>query len=367
MNLAVPRITRIFTVSLMLSSWLATARGNEKPANPVPQPYLLQMIRDEAVQQDLGLDAAAIAEIEEAIAEVDPRWWMSRIMPAENQASEIRELTDLLRERLKTILDEDQKLRIGQLERQAAGTRMLRQPDVVEKLAITSPQSEKLQQRFDKTDEEITKIQKQLAESKIDSKQAGQQTAAIQQEERQSLLKLLTEDQRRKIGSLVGETFDFAAVKRTYPRGPEFVTEGATWLDGEGVTLADLRGKVVVVFFYAFECINCQRNFPHYLAWEEELGDDGLVVIGIQSPETSAERDLAKVAAAKHGDGFKFPVLFDQESNNWRAWGTTMWPTTYVIDKDGFIRRWWQGEMNWQGTKGEQDMRETIKGLLAEK
>lgn len=367
MNLAVSRLARIFAVSLMLSPWLATARGDEKVLNLAPQPYLLQMIRDDAIQQELGLDDAEIAEIEEAIAEVDPRWWMSRILPAEKQASEISELTELLRERLNQILDEDQQLRIDQLERQAAGTRMLQRTDVVEKLAITSAQSEKLQQRFDKTDEAIMTIQKQLAESKIDSEQAGRQTAAIQQEERVSLLKLLSEDQRRKIGSLVGETFDFAAVKRTYPRGPEFVTESATWLDGDGVKLTELRGQVVVVFFYAFQCINCQRNFPHYLAWHEDLGDEGLVVIGIQSPETSAERDLAKVLAAKRSDGFEFPVLFDQESSNWQAWGTTMWPTTYVIDKDGFIRRWWQGEMNWQGTKGEQDMRETIKGLLAEK
>ena len=126
------------------------------------------------------------------------------------------------------------------------------------------------------------------------------------------------------------------------------------------------RPDVVVVFFYAFECINCQRNFPHYKAWQEDLADRGVVIVGIQTPETSAERDAGRVAAAHQSDGFDFPVLFDEQSDNWKAWGNMMWPTTYLIDKKGFIRRWWQGEMNWRGTPGEAQMRQTIKDLLAE-
>ncbi|TWT72988.1 redoxin domain-containing protein [Allorhodopirellula solitaria] len=338
----------------------------EESASPAAPPYLLQMIRDDAVHEELGLDETAIQGVDEALAEVDPRWWVSRILPAEEQAAEVSQLTEILRGRLAEVLDEGQRERLIELERQAAGTRVLEQDDTTRQLAITPTQAQQLSDRFDTTDAEVARIQQEIADQKIDTDQASQQTTAIQQEERQALLSILSDDQRRKIGSLIGEPFDFSSVKRTYPRAPELITEDATWLDGDGVQLTDLRGKVVVVFFYAFQCINCQRNFPHYLAWQRDMADDGLVVIGIQTPETSAERDRNKVAAAKDADGFEFPVLFDQAAMNWQAWGTTMWPSTYVIDKDGFIRRWWQGEMNWKGTPGEQQMRTTIEELLAE-
>ncbi len=367
MNIASLRVASVLlSIAFSCQNWLPSSRADDAATATKSPPYLLQMIRDDAVHQELGLNAATIEQIDQAIAEVDPRWWVSRILPAETLAAEINELTEQLRASLIEILSDDQLQRLKQLERQAAGTRMLQTADAVERLAITASQSEQLKQRFAMTDEETTKIQKQLMDKTIDAEQAGRQTVAVQQEERQTLLQVLSEAQRGKIGAMVGAPFDFATVKRTYPRGPEFVTDGATWIDGEAVNLADLRGKVVVIFFYAFQCINCQRNFPHYLAWHREMADDGLVVIGIQSPETSAERNLAKVTAARISDGFEFPVLFDQASNNWRAWGTTMWPTTYLIDKDGFIRRWWQGEMNWQGTPGEQQMRATIEELLAE-
>ncbi len=367
MNISLSRVAGfVFGFALACPLFQVSASSDETASATVPTPYLLQMIRDDAIHQELDFDAATIEQVNQAIAAVDPRWWVSRILPAETQAAEIGQLTELLRSRLHDILDDDQELRLEQLQRQAAGTRMLQLADVAQTLAITPAQSKQLQQRFAKTDSQVASLQKQLAEKKIESEEVARRSSAVQQEERQTLLDVLTDDQRRDIGGLLGEPFDFSKVKRTYPRAPEIQTEKAVWLDGDGVRMADLRGKVVVVFFYAFECINCQRNFTHYLAWHRDLADNGLVVIGIQTPETSAERDLAKVKAAKSSDGFEFPVLLDQASNNWRAWGTTMWPTTYIVDKNGFIRRWWQGELNWQGTLGEQQMRNTIEQLLTE-
>ena len=90
------------------------------------------------------------------------------------------------------------------------------------------------------------------------------------------------------------------------------------------------------------------------------------MIIGIQTPETSSERKLDRVTAAVKKDAMEYPVMHDAESSNWKTWSNTMWPTVYLIDKQGFIRRWWQGEMNWKGTPGEQQMRQTIEQLLAE-
>ncbi|MCM2373001.1 redoxin domain-containing protein [Aporhodopirellula aestuarii] len=347
-----------------------TASAAEPPAEAASdvtsQPFLLQMIRDDAVQQELRLDESKIKQVDVAISEVDPRWWVSRIQPREQQQAEVRELTQHLRKRLSQILEDDQSRRLAELERQAHGTRMVRRADVVTGLGISPTQQAKFEKLFAETDAEVASIQKDLTEKTIDTKQAAQEIATEQRNERQGLLEILTPDQQAKIGPLVGATFDFSQVKRTYPRAPDFITEGSQWLGPESVRMPDLRGKVVAVFFYAFQCINCQRNFPHYKAWHTDMADDGLVIIGIQRPETAAERDINRVKEALKKDGFEFPVLFDQDSNNWNAWGNTMWPTTYLIDKKGFIRRWWQGEMNWQGTPGEQQMRESIVALLAE-
>jgi peroxiredoxin len=351
--------------------WVSFPSGSVGAADDstASTPYLLQMIRDDVVHQELRLDEAQKEQVYAAIGEVDPRWWVSRILPAEQQAIEIQQLTEILRNRLTTVLNTDQQLRLLQLERQAHGTRMMSRIDAIETLQITRLQTERLQKQFADTDAEVTRIQKQLSEGTLDAKQAASEITQTQQSERQSLMQILTDEQRNKIGAFVGSSFDFSAVRRTYPRAPEFVMDGSTWLgsDADGSpAMKDLRGKVVAVYFYAFQCINCQRNFPHYKAWHADLADEGLVVIGIQRPETSAEADINAVTAAMRQDGFQFPVLFDKASANWNAWGNTMWPTTYLIDKDGFIRRWWQGEMNWQGTPGEQQMRETIAGLLAE-
>ena len=139
-----------------------------------------------------------------------------------------------------------------------------------------------------------------------------QELAAIEEE--------LTDTQERRLGVLTGAPFDFSVVRRTYPLGPELSLDGVRWIQGESMELADLRGKVVAIHFYAFQCINCQRNLPIYTAWSKDYEDQGLVVIGIQTPETVAERDAEKVATAANREGIEYPLLLDLKSSNWKNW-----------------------------------------------
>ena len=120
----------------------------------------------------------------------------------------------------------------------------------------------------------------------------------VKQLELDSVTEQLTADQERRLGDLAGPAFDFSSVRRTYPFAPELTLDGVTWIQGGPLSLADLKRKVVVVHFYAFQCINCQRNLPHYKAWWEDYADRGLVVIGLQTPETAAERRVEQVQAA---------------------------------------------------------------------
>ncbi len=91
-----------------------------------------------------------------------------------------------------------------------------------------------------------------------------------------------------------------------------------------------------------------------------------MVMIGIHTPEAEHERDVAAVREKTDEAEFDFPVLIDNQKKNWQAWGNTMWPTVYLIDKQGYVRTWWMGELNWQGTQGEKIMRGRIETLLAE-
>lgn len=330
------------------------------------QPEALKLARDPAVHRELNLSAEQIRAVEAGLAEVDPRWWRSRILKPSEQAAEVKQLTGVLAAKLKRILTAEQSARWRQLLRQARGTRSLLQPEMAKSLALTSSQQETLRAAFAETDQLSKRIQQSVPKASTDRDAAMAEVQQAMQSELETVKQTLTDDQKVLLGGLMGPTFDFSRVSRTFPRAPEILLQNSQWIGDEAPRLKELRGKVVAVHFYAFQCINCKRNLPHYNGWHEDFADQGLVVIGIQTPETSAERKIDLVREAAKVRGIKYPVLMDGRSENWQAWGTTMWPTVYLIDKDGYIRRWWQGELNWQGTEGEADMRRTIETLLAE-
>lgn len=90
------------------------------------------------------------------------------------------------------------------------------------------------------------------------------------------------------------------------------------------------------------------------------------MIIGVHTPESEGERELEKVRAKVEQAEFEFPVVVDNDRRIWNVWGNSMWPSVYLIDKTGYLRYWWYGELNWQGAKGEQIMRSRIEELLAE-
>src|SRR4051812_15646860 len=91
---------------------------------------------------------------------------------------------------------------------------------------------------------------------------------------------------------------------------PEFPKE-SKWLQSDPLRLADLRGRVVVVHFWTFGCINCQHNYPVYKAWQEKYKDAKLTIIGVHSPEFKAETDIERVKAKAKANGLKFPIAID--------------------------------------------------------
>ncbi|TWU41464.1 Thiol-disulfide oxidoreductase YkuV [Novipirellula aureliae] len=365
---------RSFIFSVLLAAAIAAAIAITIAASPTAQaaeseiqlpPVLLQMIRNKAVHDDLGLNAKQIDELRAVLQLLDGPWLRSRILPANEQQAKVASLELDLFMRLPDILSEDQFKRLKQLRRQALGTRMVLLEDVQAAAMLSDELVSKLAKRYAERDRVTSETQAELASKKISAEEAGERVAAAQAEEQNAVSELLTAEQRSRLSQLIGEPFAFNTVTRLYPSAPELLAVPSDWIKGAPVTLDDLRGKVVAVHFYAFQCINCQRNLPHYQAWHDDYADRGLVVIGIQTPETPSERDPNLVRKAAEREKIGYRILMDRESANWKAWANTMWPTVYLIDQDGLLVRWWQGEMNWQGSEGEKEMRQTIEALLA--
>jgi len=133
------------------------------------------------------------------------------------------------------------------------------------------------------------------------------------------------------------------------------------WLNTERpLRLADLRGQVVLLEFWTFDCINCIRTIPYVQRWHETYADQGLVVIGNHYPEFGYEREINNVVAAAAELGITYPIAQDNERETWDDYNQRYWPTIYLIDKTGHIRYLKFGE-------GDYDITEAnIRALLAE-
>ncbi|HEY5756044.1 MAG TPA: thioredoxin family protein [Steroidobacter sp.] len=157
------------------------------------------------------------------------------------------------------------------------------------------------------------------------------------------------------IVSIFSASMPSAAAPRTPP------LDGATaWLNSSPLSPADLRGKVVLVEFWTYTCINWRRTLPYVRAWSERYKDAGLVVIGVHTPEFGFEADLANVRAATSQIGIEFPVAVDSKFAIWRAFDNEYWPAMYFIDATGRIRHSQFGEGKYD------DAERTIQKLLAE-
>lgn len=128
----------------------------------------------------------------------------------------------------------------------------------------------------------------------------------------------------------------------------------AQWLntpDGKAIDLKQLRGKVVLVDFWAYSCINCQRSIPHVVAWDEAYRDAGLQVIGVHSPEYAFEKDAGNVASGIRDFGIDYPVALDNDLATWTAYRNRYWPAHYLIDAKGVVRQIAFGEGAYSATE----------------
>src|SRR5918999_727079 len=124
--------------------------------------------------------------------------------------------------------------------------------------------------------------------------------------------------------------------------------------------LADLRGRVVLIDFWTYTCINCIRTLPYLRAWDGRYRDDGLTIVGVHTPEFAFEREADNVRDAISANRLRYPVAQDNEYATWGAWGNQYWPAKYLIDARGRVRYAHFGEGAYEETEA------AIRALLAE-
>ncbi|HEV8405871.1 MAG TPA: thioredoxin family protein [Nitrososphaera sp.] len=148
--------------------------------------------------------------------------------------------------------------------------------------------------------------------------------------------------------------------KSHFRLAPE-VAEISGYINSDPITLADLNGKVVLVDFWTYSCINCIRTIPYLNAWHEKYADKGLVILGVHTPEFEFEKDYSNVKAAVEKFEIKYPVLLDNDKGTWKAFENRYWPHKYLIDDEGYIR------YDHIGEGGYADTEKVIQSLLSER
>ncbi len=123
-----------------------------------------------------------------------------------------------------------------------------------------------------------------------------------------------------------------------FPKAPEISTpDGFINTDGKAVTLEELKGKVVLLDIWTYSCINCQRTIPYLNAWYKKYKAQGLIIIGLHTPEFAFEKVQANVERAVKDFAIEYPVVLDNDFSTWNAYHNQYWPRKYLIDIDGFI------------------------------
>ncbi len=148
--------------------------------------------------------------------------------------------------------------------------------------------------------------------------------------------------------------------KSQFRKAPEF--KGITsYINTNQTKLSDLKGKVVLVDFWTYSCINCIRTLPYLVDWNQKYSDKGLVIVGVHSPEFEFEKNIDNVKQAVARFGIKYPVLLDNDHETWNAFQNSYWPRKYLVDSDGYIRYDHIGEGGYAETEN------AIRSLLAER
>lgn len=310
--------------------------------------------------------------------DLDLRFFPLRNQSADKALAGMRTLITEARQALPSILDASQTQQLDQLRWWRRGIEGFRDAELQSALALSQNQQQDMIRLLDQSQQDLKEHTQRRPQPKAAATRGKPDRAyelwehearQLQLKGQQDVLAKLNSMQRVRYRELAGATPDESLLGDLAFRIPDF-QPGDGWYLPAGVEqpgdLKSLRGQVLAIHFYAFGCINCIHNYPVYADWTERLAGRNFQMIGIQTPETEEERVAARVKQKAAEEKFAFPVLIDGQSRNWAAWGNSMWPCVYIVDKRGYLRTFWAGELKWEGATGDQQLLAKIEALLKE-
>lgn len=334
----------------------------QMPVGEVDDP-LIWLIRDSFIQDQIEAQPTQRAQLRSLSDEVDARIWPARNQGAATSLRVWNEQSQRVRDELPGILSEAQRRRLDEIAIRLLGLRAVQRRDFADRLELTAAQ----RSAFDKTFEEI---QQHLAALRARREQ-GEDTVALQREQsdfvtekQTAILQQITREQRYEWRRAMGDELALDSIGYVDFRAPALAMDHAVWLEDEAQPYA--HRKVTILHFFACNCFNCWRNYPHYQRWHEQYSNRNVQVLGIHTPETNEERQIDFLRRKVAESELEFPILVDHRSENWNAWGNSMWPSVYIIDSRGRVRAWWIGELNWEGADGDKQLEAMIEKILAE-
>ena len=330
----------------------ASAAETEAGHRLSPLPLL---VRDAGIRAELRLTRSQIDSLDRLLDERNERLFGLRILSPEKDAAHIQETLSEFEQDIENILDQQQRTRLDQLRLQALGWQALLGDDMARRLGLSETQRTKITAVLDDTRARVQKL----------SGGPEHDLRKLRAMERDRIADVLTSAQRREWAQAIGPIYEMSRIRQIAARAPE-LRDVTDWINGEPLTLQSLRGRVLVVHFFAADCINCIRNMPHYRRWDELFPNSDVLLIGIHTPETARERNIEHVRSKVREYRLESLVAVDNQGRNWDAWTNRIWPAVYLVDKQGNVRFWWYGELEWQGAGGEKWMRDRIEMLLAE-
>jgi len=320
------------------------------------------LLHEPAVLAELKLTSQQRTEYRKLFDEQDGRFFPLRNRSEVDAQSGMSAINRQVRDRLTTLLQPEQARRLNEIFLQHLGSAAFLRDEVQASLHCSDTQRNRIKEIVNETN---TAIQMLTSSTKDNAPTVSKRYADLKTDEQKRILSLLKPDQIAILKKQFGAPFPLNELRRPGFKVPELIESGE-WINSKPLELNQLRGKVVVVHFYACGCINCIHNYPSYRQWQDQYRGRDVVLIGIHTPETASERDVALVRRKAVEEKLTFPILIDGKNENWNAWGNSMWPAVYLIDKRGYLRDFWAGELKWQGNDGEKYMRTRIDELKAE-
>jgi len=349
-------------------AFLAGLIAGETPS-PAADPFwgadpAWSLLHEPAVVRELSLTPTQSQQFRALLDELDAKFFPLRNKPNDAAATGATKIMAEAASRLETLLSTQQFLRLTEIQTRQQGTAALLRTAMTKRMNYKPQQKEQLEQVISQTLAATRELEKRVSNGEP-REPLEKEYAELKRNELQKVTALLTPTQRSLWQKAVGRDFDLTTLGRSAFKAPELVDSGE-WLNSAPLKMKALAGKVVIVHFYAFDCRNCINNYPTYLDWQKRFRGKDVVILGIHTPETAAEQESTAVKTKAENAQFEFPVLIDGPKANWNAWGNSMWPSVYLVDKRGYLRHFWPGELKWQGATGDQWMRERIEELLAE-